>query len=359
LETKVGRQDAILKYTTKEQSGIEIGPWFNPIAPKREGYRCLSLDVFDSETLRKRAIDDPNIPAKSIPMIEDVDLIGSSTHIGELVRARGAAGTFDYVVSSHNFEHLPNPIRFLQGCAEALRPGGMLSMAIPDRRGCFDYFRPLTRLSDWIQAFVEDRSRPIQAQHFDSNELFAGYDDGKQRTFSFSRNSPPDKVSAALNLDGLFGNWMQSLRTKDENYYDAHCSVFTPSSFELLVRDAAYLGLAPFEVVEIFDAGSEFHAHLRVNRSTEDLRPANYEQTRNSLLRRIQDEAAETSTNYEEMRSTLESLAEANKRIRQLEETVQRYKSIRGSLTWKLASPLWRLETRSARKANRRRLRNS
>ena len=37
-------------------------------------------------------------------------------------------------------------------------------MAIPDRRACFDYFRPLTRLSDWIQAFVEDRSRPSSAQ---------------------------------------------------------------------------------------------------------------------------------------------------------------------------------------------------
>ena len=67
------RQDAILKYTTKEQRGIEIGPWFNPIAPKREGYRCLSLDVFDLETLRKRAVEDPNIAAESIPMIEDVD----------------------------------------------------------------------------------------------------------------------------------------------------------------------------------------------------------------------------------------------------------------------------------------------
>jgi SAM-dependent methyltransferase len=364
----VDRRDAILKYTTKEQRGIEIGPWFNPIASKREGYRCLVLDVFDSETLRKRAADDPNIAAASIPMIEDVDLVGSSTHIGELVRARGEAGAFDYIVSSHNFEHLPNPIRFLQGCAEALKAGGVLSMAIPDRRACFDYFRPVTRLSDWIQAFVEDRSRPSFAQDFAHRELFAGYDDGKQRIGSFVRNRPPERVSANLNLDRVFGDWMERLRTKEDKYYDAHCSVFTPSSFELLVRDAAYLGLAPFEVVEIFDGGSEFHAHLRVNRSTEELRPANYEQTRNSLLRRVQDEAAETSTKYQEMRSALEAFGEANepnKRISQLEETAQRLnednvyqrqlnKSIRGSLIWKLASPLWRLETRGARKRDRR-----
>jgi hypothetical protein len=121
----------------------------------------------------------------------------------------------------------------------------------------------------------------------------------------------------------------------------------------------------PFDVVEIFDAGGEFHAHLRLNRSTGELRPANYEATRNSLLRRVQDEAAETSTKYQKMQSALEGLGEAKERIRQLEETAQRLnednvyqcqlsKSIRGSLIWKLASPLWRLETRGARKKNRR-----
>jgi hypothetical protein len=229
-----------------------------------------------------------------------------------------------------NFEHLSNPIGFLQGCGEALKPGGVLSMAVPDRRACFDYFRPVTRLSEWIQAFVEDRNRPSFAQAFDSSEMFARCDDGKQRIAAFQRNQPTEKVSADLNLDGSFGSWMDRLHVKDENYYDWHCSVFTPSSFELLLRDAAYLGLAPFEVIEISDAGAEFHAHLRVNRSTEQLRPANYEETRNSVLRRVQDEAAETSTKYQETRSLLEDLARAhehlayaNKRIRQLEETAQ------------------------------------
>jgi hypothetical protein len=118
-------------------------------------------------------------------------------------------------------------------------------MAIPDRRACFDYFRPVTRLSEWIQWFVEDRNRPSFAQYFDSTELFARYDDGKQRPFAFSRDNPAEKLSADLGLDSLYADWMRRQRTKDENYYDAHCSVFTPSSFELLLRDAAYLGLVP------------------------------------------------------------------------------------------------------------------
>ena len=75
--------------------------------------------MFDFGTLRKRVAEDPNIAAELIPLIEEVDLVGSCTHIGKLVRARGEAGKFDYIVSSRNFEHLPNPIRFLQGCAAA------------------------------------------------------------------------------------------------------------------------------------------------------------------------------------------------------------------------------------------------
>ena len=82
------RRNAILKYTTKEQRGIEIGPWFNPIASKREGYRCLVLDVFDLETLRKRAADDPNIAAASVPMIEDVEFVDLHPHWGTGPRPR-------------------------------------------------------------------------------------------------------------------------------------------------------------------------------------------------------------------------------------------------------------------------------
>jgi hypothetical protein len=79
---------------------------------QREGYRCLVLDVFDPETLRKRAPDGPNIPAASIYQI-------------------------------------------------------------------------------W--------------------------------------NVSPEKVSADFGLDSLFSSWMQLLHTNNENYSDAHCSVFTPN----------------------------------------------------------------------------------------------------------------------------------
>jgi 3-dehydroquinate dehydratase len=56
-----------------------------------------------------RATNDPHITAEQRVSIEDVDIVGSSIAIGDLVEARGETGTFDYIVSSHNFEHLPEP----------------------------------------------------------------------------------------------------------------------------------------------------------------------------------------------------------------------------------------------------------
>ena len=116
------RREQILKHTTKDQKGIEIGPWFAPLAPEREGYNCLSFDVFKTEDLRRIAERDPNVDNSRIASIEDVDIVCSSTEIYDAVAARDELGGFDYIISSHNFEHLPNPIKFLRGCEKVLSP---------------------------------------------------------------------------------------------------------------------------------------------------------------------------------------------------------------------------------------------
>jgi len=169
----MGRTEELARFVSRRGRGIEIGPWCNPVAPKSAGYNCRILDVFDTATLRQRAEGDPGIGESAVTRIEEVDFVGSSTNIAELVGADDLLGTFDYIVSSHNFEHLPDPIKFLQGCEKVLRPGGVLSMAIPDRRCCFDYFRPYSSLAEMLAAYFERRERPTQAQIFERWSLQA------------------------------------------------------------------------------------------------------------------------------------------------------------------------------------------
>lgn len=305
----MNRRDRILKHVSKAQRGIEVGPWFSALAPKREGYNCLTMDVFDTTTLRSRAAIDPTISEDQVALIEDVDIAGSSVAIGELVSARGETGTFDYIVSSHNFEHLPNPIRFLNGCAVALRQSGLLSMAIPDHRFCFDYFRPITRLSDWIQSFHNDQKQPSLAQVFEGRLAFAHYVAEGQTRLDFSPSTPAAAVACDINLSEEWVVWASRVQRQgnsyietEHGYIDAHCSVFTPASFELLVRDCGYLGLTRFVVAEVISEGFEFHAHLRLAQNEAELRPGHYPKIRTHLLQRIRDEEAENSEAYQRVR---------------------------------------------------------
>ncbi|WP_428391958.1 class I SAM-dependent methyltransferase [Lichenicoccus sp.] len=319
------RRDLIMKDISVGQRGIEVGPWFNPLAPKREGYNCLSMDVFDTETLRSRANADPHITAQQLMDIEDVDLVGSSIAIGDLIEARGGSGTFDYIVSSHNFEHLPNPIRFLNGCASALKPGGMLRMAIPDHRICFDYFRPITRLSDWIQSFYTDQHRPSLANVFEGRAVFAHYLDGGRTRYDFFPTTPAETVRCDIQLAEEWDFWASRVRAHgsasgfgEDEYVDAHCSVFTPASFELLVRDCGFLGLTRFAVAEVASQGYEFHASLQPVTDTNDLRPEDYATIRTGLLHRIRNEEAENSGAFQKCRQSLEDTQAELRRLKLL-----------------------------------------
>jgi len=278
------RVGELLKHITKEQRGIEIGPYHNPLASRKSGFQSIALDVFDTDELRRRAAADPNLSAEQSQRIEDVDLVGSATNIAELVEAKFSEVHFDYVVSSHNFEHLPNPIKFLHGCERVLKAGGILSMAIPDHRYCFDFYRPVTELSEWLDAFHEKRDRPTPGQVFRHGALHSLL----RGQIAWSPADAEIATPAEL-LEISFADWQALTQSSDTDVYrDAHCWAFTPASLELMLTDLQYLGLLKFEVMEISEPnGCEFYVHLR-NPSGYGYRPVRdtFYRRRASIMRR-------------------------------------------------------------------------
>ncbi len=233
------RADRILSpRITKAMRGIEIGPWHAPLCPKREGWSVLINDVLPVDDLRQRAAADPNIPASGAEMIEEVDLVGPAHRLDKLTEER----SFDFIVSSHNFEHLPNPVSFLQAAQVVLRPGGVLTMAVPDKRRIFDRFRPRSTLGDVVEAYRQDAERPSGRQVFD-----------------FSTHHTADGRSAARDLKAQHGLWVQN----DDTYRDVHCWAFTPMSFTSIVHDLRFLNFIALDLEDVVSAGFEFYAHLR------------------------------------------------------------------------------------------------
>lgn len=286
------RHARITQFINKSQRGIEIAPWHSPIAPKKEGWNCLSLDIFDTETLRTRSQNDENLDPKRVANVEDVDIVGSASDLEALIAARGEIGQFDYIVSSHNFEHLPNPIKFLQGCGNVLKPGGMLSMAIPDRRGTFDYFRPVTVLADWLRAFHQNQQQPDPYQIFAHQAADARY----QGNIVFPQNIDPRGAQPNTKLRAHYAHLEQNHGEWRNNYADAHCSVFVPASFYLLAIELQYLGLSPFEVTQIEQTGGfEFFVHMKNIGSQLQIDEQKFYQLRTTLMHAVIDEVASNS----------------------------------------------------------------
>ena len=258
------RKALLLKYIDLSAPGIEIAPYFNPAVAKRDGHPILTLDVFDTETLKTKAAKDPLIPADRVGNIEPVDIVADACGIGDAVTRLGRSGMFRYIVSSHNFEHLPNPIRFLQGCSVALAPGGVLSMAVPDGRACFDHFRMPTRLSDWLSAFHRKLDQPSPETIFDFQANVAMYSGrGSLQTGCDITFDDPSGFQARNDLKSAYADYLERSRAP-QDYFDTHCTITFGTALENMLWDLRFLGLIELEVLEVTGTlGLEFFVHLR------------------------------------------------------------------------------------------------
>lgn len=239
------RRVRILSLCKKNGQGLEIGPSFNPIAPKREGYNVDILDHATAEELKAKYTGH----GVDVSKIEPVDFVWKGQPIDELI---GHAARYDWIIGSHVIEHLTDPVSFLIGCSKLLKPDGVLALAVPDKRYCFDFFRWPSSTGDILQAWSERRTRHSTGAVFDHLSLACrkGGDHAWERLHSGEFSLAHDFLEVA--------NIFNSYGTNDD-YLDAHAWRFTPSSFRLILHDIRQLGLVGLSEVGFYDtAGCEF-----------------------------------------------------------------------------------------------------
>lgn len=351
------RHELATKFISKEQRGIEIAPWHDGLAPKRLGYRSLILDVFDTEQLRVNAAANAYIDPARVADIEPVDMVGSASDLERLVATRGELMSFDYVISSHNFEHVPDAVSFLKGCAAVLKPGGRVSMVVPDRRYTFDHFRPHTTTADVLEAFIEKRQRPSPLQQFLHHSLNCHYVVSGTSRPAFHAHDPIEHVVPFHALDE---SWMQRQAGSTEGYTDVHCWAFSPRALELVLRDLHWLKLIDLELVEITEIGThEFFVHLVKPAAGRSQKTAEAFYTqRDALLRAVNLEAGSGGKQQQllaaaqtELGRAQTTAAQLQERVTQLEGTLSQLTDevshlsnevavLRGSRSWRLTQPL-------------------
>ena len=234
--------------------GLEIGALCDPTVERAEG-EIKFVDYLDTEQLKKHY---ENEPEKDSSQVVDVDYVWSNNTLRE---ALGPDLFFDYVIASHVIEHTPNMITWLYQIAEVLKPGGVLSLAIPDKRYIFDCLRQTSTTADLVDAFLCKVQQPTVRQVFDFISNFAEVDHQKalagDAQGAVLRVTNPDLQHAY--------RVCRDQVTKKGLYSEAHCGVFTPQSFLAILSDLIALELFDFRLLSFQQfpgVGGEFFVTL-------------------------------------------------------------------------------------------------
>jgi len=125
--------------------GIEIGALQNPLRVPPNA-RVRYVDRLPVEELQRQY---PVIkPTSLVP----VDLVDDGETLAKI-----PPGQLDFVIANHFIEHSQNPIGALRNMLRVLKMGGVLYLAVPDKRHTFDCDRPLTTLE---HLWRDDREGP-------------------------------------------------------------------------------------------------------------------------------------------------------------------------------------------------------
>lgn len=245
----MSRKKKVLRHINKNGHGIEIGPSFNPVAPKKEGYKVHIIDHMNREQLIDK-YKDAHVDPKNI---EEVDFLWSGESYAELT---GKTKYYDWIIASHVIEHTPDLIGFFHDCDTILKDDGVISLVIPDKRYCFDHYRTITGISKIIDNHFQQttiHTPGTVAETFLNDVKKAGniaWSSGASGEYELVHS-----VESAL-------QHMKSV-LHEKAYLDVHAWCFVPHSLRLIVNDLFYLGLIPFQEVDFFETeGFEFYITL-------------------------------------------------------------------------------------------------
>ncbi len=199
-------------------SGIEIGALQRRL-PLGSSCKVRYMDRMPLDDLLKHYPELNGLPLQPPDLIDD----------GEQLRTISQSSQ-DFVIANHFFEHSENPIQTLTNLLRVLKPGGVLFLAVPDKRFTFDSYRPTTDYEVLKQTYRSG----IRA---DRAQLY------KEWVESVELNGAQSAEARAMEL----------MRTK----YSIHFNVWSADElFEFLLRARSEFSL-PFRVTAVVSSDNE------------------------------------------------------------------------------------------------------
>jgi SAM-dependent methyltransferase len=137
-------------------SGIELGPGHHPYVTTLPLTSVRFVDRWtpdENRALFPELGEDAEFPEPDVVANLDTDLLQAFDD-----------ASADFVVASHVFEHVANPLALLVDCHRVLRPGGVLLLLLPDMTRTSDRRRPETQVAHLVEEY-EGKLREVDEAH--------------------------------------------------------------------------------------------------------------------------------------------------------------------------------------------------
>jgi len=152
--------------------------------------------------------------------------------------------TFDVCVSSHNLEHMPCIVTFLNNISSILNKGGYLFLAIPDYRYCFDKYRNPSTIFDVLFKYYTKCEKPCPISilesrfirtHNNSSDHWKNFETTYQNCFN-NINDNFDFINTYKNTIATNINDIKNIIHNNDTYIDSHCWKLNPETFSIIIE---------------------------------------------------------------------------------------------------------------------------
>lgn len=321
-----------------DSSILEISPNWAPLVIKddlKPNGKIFYCDRMPTEWLNNRESENPARLNHGLHVMES-DFVWTP---GELL-SECTGEKFDFVISSHVVEHVPDLLGHMIEIADVLRSGGKYVFVIPNGRGTGEYFRRLSEESDVVEHFFRGGQRTSPGQNWDYLQNAVKYDGTK-----FFGRSKSDFVRHHTDAEAI-----QDATRCFREYVDVHSWVFSRSSFISIVSRFNQLQMFPFRVLDFQESstvtpdGEPFEFIVTLQKCDYQI-PKTWLDTLSQIAEDkpdLSDRTAPYSVKNEN--SLRENSSEYKQSIRYLqaevESTKNELKRLINSKSWKITAPL-------------------
>lgn len=269
ISSEIRNRIDFINLIPKNKLILEIGPLAFPCMDVNSD-NVQTVDYFSQEELKENYKDDQNVDVNKICKVDYI--LKGTTKYSDIIPKQ-----FEYCFSSHNIEHVPCLITFLNNVSSILIDDSYFVLCIPDYRYCFDHFRNPSNIFEVLNSYYKKQDKPSAVSILESKYAIQSCSNDSKKHWDTLESSIKN-IFVSINEDITFINSnknkiindiekiKQYFHDSENTYIDAHCWKFTPFIFRNILEILFETNYIDFQVERIYKTlknSNEFYVILK------------------------------------------------------------------------------------------------